>query len=215
MNDIQSSLLELSKKYNLDQLGLRQIGRLINEPHPQKVKYHIEQLKKSGRLEVKPNKWEIKTGNLISLDDFKKNSLVSVPIFGLASCGPANIIAEQNLNGFIKISSKFLPKKKGLFAVEAQGFSMNKAEIGNQKRNIEPGDYVIIDNEDRSPNNGDYVLYVTDNSANIKKFNLDKKNNQITLISESTEKFSPIFIHPDDEKYMVNGKVIDVIKKPL
>lgn len=213
MNDIQKKILELSKKYDLNQLGLRQIGRLINEPHPQKIKYHIEQLTKAGLLESKPQKWNIKIGKFISLNDFKKHSIISVPIFGFADCGPAGVIAEENLAGFLKVSSKFLPKKEGLFAIEAQGVSMNKAKIGDQRKNIEPGDYVIIDNENRSPDNNDYVLSIIDGLANIKKFNFDRKNNQITLLSESTEKFSPIFIHPNDEKYMINGKVVQVIKK--
>ena len=47
----------------------------------------------------------------------------------------------------------------------------------------------------------------------IKKFNLDKKNNQIILSSESSEQHPPIFIHPDDS-YFIGGKVVQVIKKP-
>lgn len=212
MNEIQKNILDLSKKYDLNQLGFRQIGRLIGEPHPQKIKYHVEQLKKAGLLESKPQRWNIRIGKFISLNDFKRHSIVSIPIFGFADCGPAGVIAEENLTGFLKVSSKFLPKKEGLFAVEAQGISMNKAKVGDQKKNIQPGDYVIIDNNDRSPNNNDYVLSIIDGLANIKKFNFDKKNNQISLLSESTNKFSPIFIHPDDEKYIVNGKVVQVIK---
>ena len=49
--------------------------------------------------------------------------------------------------------------------------------------------------------------------ANIKKFFLDRENRQVVLMSESTKDFPPIYIHEDDE-FMVNGKVVQVIKKP-
>jgi len=51
--------------------------------------------------------------------------------------------------------------------------------------------------------------------ANIKKFILDSKNNQIILVSVSTQDYPPIYIHSDDfQSYMLNGVVEDVIKKP-
>lgn len=46
----------------------------------------------------------------------------------------------------------------------------------------------------------------------LKKF--IEKDNQIILISESTKDYPPIYIHKNDfAKYMINGKVIQVIKK--
>ncbi|HZT34945.1 MAG TPA: hypothetical protein VFA15_03425, partial [Nitrososphaera sp.] len=57
------------------------------------------------------------------------------------------------------------------------------------------------------------VLSVIDKMANIKRYHFDKENNQIVLMSESTQSFPPIHIHPDDD-YSINGKVIKVIKKP-
>ena len=49
--------------------------------------------------------------------------------------------------------------------------------------------------------------------ANIKKYVLEKENERILLISESTKNYPPIIIHWDDD-FLINGKVIDVIKKP-
>ena len=80
---------------------------------------------------------------------------------------------------------------------------------------IEDGDFVIIDKNDKNPNNGDYVLSIIDDVANIKKFVRDRKNKQIILLSESTEDLPPIYIHPKDfSEYIIGGKVIQVIKKP-
>jgi len=88
---------------------------------------------------------------------------------------------------------------------------MNRAEIDGKK--IDDGDYVIIDSQNCEAKDGEVVLSVIDGMANIKKFSVDEENNQIVLVSESTQNFPPIYIHQDDD-YMINGKVIQVIKKP-
>jgi SOS-response transcriptional repressor LexA len=135
---------------------------------------------------------------------------ISIPILGSANCGPATIYADENIEGFLKISKKFLPKHKGIFAIKAQGNSLNRSSING--KNIEHGDYVIIDSGQTSAKDGDYVLSIIDNMANIKKFRIDHKNGRIALVSESTQSINPIFIHTEDE-FRINGKVLDVIKK--
>jgi SOS-response transcriptional repressor LexA len=100
-----------------------------------------------------------------------------------------------------------------MFALIASGNSMNQADIDGEA--IEDGDYVIIDREHKSVSNGDYILSVIDGSANIKKFHRDEAHESIVLLSESTEKYEPIYIHEDDfSSYFINGRVIKVIKKP-
>lgn len=88
---------------------------------------------------------------------------------------------------------------------------MNKANVNG--KTIEDGDYLIIDSDYRSPRNGDVVLSVIDDMANIKKYIWDEDNNQVVLVSQSTKDIPPIFIHEDDS-FMINGRVIQVIKKP-
>jgi SOS-response transcriptional repressor LexA len=88
---------------------------------------------------------------------------------------------------------------------------MNKSIVNGNT--IEDGDYLIIDSSDTSPSSGDVVLSVIDEMANIKKYVWDEENNQIVLVSESTKDIPPIYIHEDDS-FMINGKVIQVIKKP-
>lgn len=97
---------------------------------------------------------------------------------------------------------------KNLFAVKASGDSMNKANIDGEV--IENGDYVVISKGSISIKNGDYVLSIIDDKANIKRFFRDKNGN-IVLISESTREYPPIYITPEDSSYIVNGKVVKVI----
>lgn len=208
MHPIQEKLLKLIDRKILSNVTLRDIGEEIKEPLPQKIKHHLEQLEKKGFISYDRKKKIIsrtKTNSrILSL-------FVSVPVIGSANCGPATIFANENIEGYLKISKNILNKCKNVFAIKAQGLSMNKSNINGMS--IEDGDYLIIDSDYRSPRNGDVVLSVIDDMANIKKYVFDEENNQIVLVSQSTKDIPPIYIHEDDS-FMINGKVIQVIKKP-
>jgi len=88
---------------------------------------------------------------------------------------------------------------------------MNRASVEGKR--IEDGDYIVIDSTPGEPKNNDIVLSVIDGMANVKKYYVDKENNQILLMSESTHDFPAIHIHENDE-FAINGKVIGVIKTP-
>jgi SOS-response transcriptional repressor LexA len=94
--------------------------------------------------------------------------------------------------------------------LRAEGDSMNQANING--KNIEDGDFVIVDSEQKSPETGYYIVSIIDEVANIKKFVNDRKNKRIILQSESTKEYLPIFIHEDD-KYEISGRAVGVIRK--
>lgn len=209
MHPIQQQLLELSQRYDLKKMGLRQIGRLVGVDHPQKIKFHMERL---GLLEDGSKKRATLVKSPLPLSSKK---LLSIPILGLANCGDATMLAEARIEGMLPISSKLIPSNHldNLFAVKAVGLSMNRANVNG--KSIEDGDYVIIDGGDKDAHSGDYVLSVINGMANIKKYIEDKENMQIVLQSESNKFFPPIHIHEDElDEYLVNGKVIEVIKQP-
>lgn len=215
MHPIQEKLLHAIQGKNLGDMTLREIGALIGEKSPQKVKHHLHQLEIKGLIKVSKLKGVIEKtqpGWAKGLLD-KATSILSIPIIGSANCGPATLYAETNFEGFLKVSSKLVCRNnaKGIYAIKADGPSMNRAEV-NGKR-IEDGDYVIVDSNDTDAYTGDIVLSIIDDMANIKRFVDDRDNGQIILMSESTQNFAPIYIHPDDN-YIINGKVISVIKKP-
>lgn len=208
MHPIQEKLLKLLDQKILKDMTLRDIGTLIKEPLPQKIKHHLEQLEKKGFIKYDRRN---KTISKIKLGSKIMSPFVSVPVIGSANCGPATIFANENIEGYLKISKNILNKCKNVFAIKAQGLSMNKSNINGMS--IEDGDYLIIDSDYRTPRNGDVVLSVIDDMANIKKYVFDEENNQIVLVSQSTKDIPPIYIHEDDS-FMINGKVIQVIKKP-
>ena len=209
MNKAQERLLKLSETTDLGKLSFRQIGKMIGLEHsPQAVKHHLLQLEKNGFIKI--NRAD-KLIEGIRINIAKNNSLFAVPILGGASAGPAEIFVDSNIDGYLRISSKLLNKRKGIFAVKIYGKSMNKADINGLA--IDDGDFVIVDSEERTPSNGTYVLSVIDGVANVKKYYEDPDNDRVVLMSESTVNYAPIFIHKDDmDKYIVNGKVVQVIK---
>ena len=200
-------------------MRLRRVAKDIGMPKepPQKIKHHLLQLQKKGFLSIdrvkgvmerSPNRpsWSVGLLN-------KASRLFSIPIIGTANCGPATIFAEQNFQGFLKTSSKLVGKSKpnGLFAIKADGLSMNKAEVNG--KTIDDGDFVIVDSENKSAETGDIVLAIIDEKATIKRFFDDKKNGQIVLKADSSFDYDPIYIHSDDD-FGINGKIISVIKQP-
>lgn len=216
MHIIQQKLLNLAKESNLAGLTLRKIGELISEPgSPQKIKHHLDKLLEKGLLIVSGDGKILKPASG-GID--KKSKIVSLPIVGSANCGEALTVADQKVEGYLKISLKILGEKfrsklKDLFVLRAVGDSMNRANVNG--KNIEEGDYVIAEKIAGQPSNGEYVVSIIDGLANIKKIIIDEKNKQIILKSESSLDLPPIYIHADDySNYLVCGKVIDVMKKP-
>ena len=178
--------------------------------------YHLEKLKAGGYLEREAKQAR---GMTLTPFDFSLSSLsgtftgfefISVPLVGSANCGPAELLAEENIEGYLTIKKAMVPRTSGIFALRASGHSLNRTNV--QSKTIEDGDYVLIDSEDRNIKDGDYVLSIIGGAANLKKYSFDKKKNQIILSSESSETFKPIIILPGDD-FAINGKVVGVIKR--
>ncbi len=213
MHDIQQKILELSKTEDLWKISLRKVAELICEKcSPQKIKHHLEQLKKKWLLTTDKLKWtmeKVKSGLDKAWDFF------SIPILWSANCWEAVTFAEWISEWYLKVSSRllWLRREKNLFALKAVWHSMNMSKIWEQKKCIENWDYVIIDADYNNIKSWDIIVSIIDSCANIKKIVEDKENHQIVLISQSSLDFPPIYIHEDDD-YRVNWKVISVIKKP-
>ncbi len=213
MHIIQQKILALAQKADIGKIGLRRLGKEIGEPHPQKIKHHLEQLEKKGYLYVDKRSGSLKTTGSAR---FSTSGLLRIPIVGSANCGPAEIYADGNIEGYLSVSTGVVGRSdsSGLYAIRAVGDSMDRAK-SIEGGPIENGDYVVIDSERRDPANGDYVLSIIEDHANIKRFYHDKANSQIMLVSESALDIPPVYIHARDKSsYYIGGAVIKVIKKP-
>lgn len=174
--------------------------------------YYVDKLNKEGYLDKTsnhPRAINISSDEVIRNKAHKEAEFFSIPILGSASAGIAMMFAEANIFGYLRVAQKDLSRKEGVFALRVKGDSMNRAKIAG--KNLEEGDYVLIDSEYRNPKNGDYVLSVIDGFANLKRFQKDSKG--VRLMSESRNpKHKPIHISSQDD-FMINGRVIKVIKK--
>src|SRR5690606_16223691 len=109
-------------------------------------------------------------------------TLVSIPVRGMADCGPASLYADDDNIGYIHVSSSFLKtnRYKDLYAIIASGESMNQAKIDGKP--INDGDYVVVDRSVSQPNDGDRVVAIVNGLANIKRF--FRERGRIVLVSE-------------------------------
>ena len=98
-----------------------------------------------------------------------------------------------------------------IFALRANGESMNEAHIMGKA--IYDGDFVIVDSSKITPRDGERVVVMRDDVANIKQIFFDHEEQVIILKSESSMDFNPIFINPEDNwDGLISGTVIQVIK---
>ncbi len=216
MHELQQKILQIAKEVDLSKCGLRKLGNLIGEGHPQKIKYHLEQLE--NKKFVKLNKEKTRIIKLLNENidtNIKRQKLFRIPILGCASCGPATMFAEQNLEGYLSVSKSILGNKNinDLFIIRAVGDSLNRAEKV-EGGTIEDGDYVIIDRSVRDPVNGSYILSIIDDVANLKRFY--RNENEIRLVSESSLNIQPIILDRrdlTDFNYLINGVIVRVIKQ--
>lgn len=212
MHIIQKQLLDLIATHeDFGSYSLRKMAEVIGASgKPQTAKYHLQQLEKDGLIQMNLEAGIIK---LVKRGYAKASAspIYSLPVVGSANCGPATIFAEQNIDQYLKISSSLLPRNKSnLYALIADGDSMNKAEAEPGKT-IESGDFVLVDSEYKSYKKSDIVVAVIDGLATIKRYREDKANKMIILEADSTEKYLPIFIHEGDD-FQISGKVVGIIK---
>ena len=215
MHGIQQKIIKLAEQNDLSGLTLRKLGVLIGETgSPQKIKHHLSQLAKKGLVVIDKDNGTI---SKVKGGCDTKGKLYSLPIMGNANCGEAACFADNRVEGYLSVTKNVLGDLIGrvndLFVVRAIGESMNKASI--QGNVIEDGDYVIIDKSYSTPVEGDYVLSIINDVANIKKLVIDKENHQYILISQSNKHFAPIYIHKKDlDQYFIAGKVVKIMKTP-
>jgi len=213
MHKTQERILSLLQLRGVLPLKYAQIAREIHEKtNLQNIKYHLSKLEESGYVSIDKVKKIIRE----TVSENKERCVISkTPIYGNANCGTPLAYADDQIEGYLKTSNSIVPENDNLIALKAVGNSMNEARIGNKnnEKNIEDGDYVIVDVSQKTPADKDYILSIIDDGANIKRFFFDSKNNYVILRSESTEDIPDIIIDANDN-YCVAGLVKYVVKKP-
>jgi repressor LexA len=141
-------------------------------------------------------------GNLQLVEDAKvfKNSIdtIDIPIVGSAQCGALSF-AEQNIEGFVRVSTKLAPRDKQHFLLRAEGDSMNKAGIMH-------GDLVLVRVQNFAEN-GNRVVALVDDEATIKEFH--RRDDVVILQPRSSNpEHQPIIV---SDSLQIQGIVVTAI----
>lgn len=94
-------------------------------------------------------------------EDTMRAQTVDVPLVGMAACGMP-ILAEENIEGMISVSTKLARPPHRYFLLKAKGDSMNQ-------KGINDGDLVLV-RQQTTARNGDVVVALIDDEATIKEF---------------------------------------------
>ncbi|MBK8302154.1 MAG: hypothetical protein IPK98_01580 [Chloracidobacterium sp.] len=123
---------------------------------------------------------------------------VFVPVVGHAACGVLSL-AEENVEGKIRVSTRLAPARFPHFILKARGKSMDKA-------GIQSGDLMLIRQQPTAEVNDIVVAYV-DGEATVKRFHQEK--GLVVLRPESSdESFRPIVLTAD---LIIQGIFVAVI----
>ncbi|MEK9151613.1 MAG: transcriptional repressor LexA [Patescibacteria group bacterium] len=145
----------------------------------------------------------------IKLKGVTKEIFLDVPVFGMASAGAATMFADQYIEGYLKVSKRIVRDSRNVFAIQVSGTSMNKAKVAG--KTIQNGDFILVDSTWKHYNNGDKVLVIIEGLATVKTYRTVDGKNIVLLPESSDKKHKPIFLTEDDD-FVINGKVIDVLK---
>ncbi|MFZ1249728.1 MAG: S24 family peptidase [Candidatus Saccharimonadales bacterium] len=210
LTPLQADILRLAQTRDLSKMTYREMAKAIDIKHPYSVQQAMVRLIDKGLL--MKNK---KTGTILSTENNgSRTPLLSIPVLGRVSCGPAAELAVDYPSNFVSVSPSVarIRKPEITFALVASGDSMSAANING--KTVDDGDYVIIEKRQwGEASDGDYVVSRFNELNNLKKIRVDRAHNRIVLLSESVEEQPPIIIAAEDiDYYGIEGIAIDVVK---
>ena len=157
------------------------------------VKWYIDILVEKGLISNNSSYYGLATTKMIK----SKSNVEQIPIVGSIACG-SPLLAEENIESYLPIPKVFLGNGKH-FILKAKGDSMINA-------GIDDGDYVIVKQQE-SAEEGQIVVALIDDEATLKRYYLDKENQQIRLHPENNNMEDMFF-----DNIKIQGVAVKVIK---
>ena len=176
--------------------SIRKLMAALGYKSPKSAQDILEQLQEKGVVK------KMQSGSYQLLGDPKLGTAhaqtVNVPLVGSAACG-SPILAEENIEGFIPVSTAIAKPGSKHYLLRARGDSMNK--VG-----IKDGDMILV-RQRSTAEDGDKVVALIDNEATIKEYR--RSNGMVVLMPRSTnQKHKPIILTHD---FQVQGTVVAVV----
>jgi repressor LexA len=178
---------------------LREIGSHFGIASTFGVKRHIDALVKKGYLKVEGN--ASRTITVVNRDySLQRNDdLIEIPLVGRVAAGYP-VLAEENIEGSIKVDKQFVGLSSSVFALKVRGDSMIEAGILD-------GDVVLVA-QNKNVSNGDIVVALLSGESTLKRF--EKRGNEILLIPEN-KNYEPIRVNKNEE-FTIIGKIIGLMR---
>ncbi len=145
----------------------------------------------------------------IQLKEDDRSEFVTIPVLGYANAGRPLVFAEESRLGYLKASPRLAKGGQSLFALVIKGDSMNQCAV--EGKNIEDGDFVVVDGRKKDPHDADVIVAVVDNCATVKTLRRISANEIALAPDSSNPEHHPIYVHPDDN-FQVAGTVVNVFK---
>lgn len=189
--EIRSALRNLGKFPSA-----RELMVVMGYRSPRSVSVLLQKLEKKGYLQRDFR------GNLQLVEETKvydgSVDTIDIPVVGTAQCGALSF-AEQNIEKFVRVSTKLAPRDKQHFLLRAAGDSMNQA-------GIQHGDLVLVRVQNFA-GNGNRVVALVDDEATIKEFH--HRGDVVVLQPRSTNpEHQPIIVSED---LQIQGVVVTAI----
>ncbi|MCL5406737.1 MAG: transcriptional repressor LexA [Deltaproteobacteria bacterium] len=125
---------------------------------------------------------------------------VNVPVVGTVAAGTP-ILAEENIEGFLPISTSLAKPGNRYFLLRVRGDSMDEAGIND-------GDFALVKQQPVA-NSGDRVVALIDNEATVKEFHLEKDVVVLKPRSKNPDN-KPIILGRD---FQIQGVVVAAVPK--
>lgn len=176
--------------------SLEEIKKHLKLSSVSTIHFHIKKLQDEGFL----NKGE---NSPRSISVYESQQMVKIPLMGTIAAGQP--IEAIQVKETIAIPKTKVMKGGNFYALRVAGNSMID-------ENINDGDVVLV-KEQQSAENGQKVVALIDNyEATLKTFY--KEKNQIRL-QPANKEYEPIIIKRGEQKIIIQGLVVDVIKNEI
>lgn len=177
--------------------SLREINEVTGGKSPRSASIILDRLEKDGFIKRE-------NGKIISIAFEKPNSVstINIPLVGAVPCG-VPMLAEQNIETYIPVSTALAKKGSNYFLLRATGDSMNLAGINDKD--------ILLVRQQETADNGEKIVALIDEEATVKI--LEKKDGVVILRPKSSNtSHMPIVL---SNNCQIQGVVVAVLPSDL
>lgn len=173
--------------------SLREINEVTGGKSPRSASLVINRLSEAGLIKKVGRKLVLTTSQAT-----ESVSTIDIPLVGAVTCGEP-MLAEENIQTHIPVSTKFISKGSKYFFLRALGDSMDLAGIHS-------GDLLLIKQQDTAEP-GQRVVALINEEATVKFF--ERVDGAVVLRPQSSnKKYQPIIL---TDNCIIQGVVVAVL----